>query len=195
MILVPRLLSFYHAHAVRLTEWENHPRQSSYDRSLTLKSFALAAIVAYGGLMLSAFIYVPFGSQIMRFVQVYLSGPVADTGSEKATTFFKVDQTGTQGETLIQGLKGERLRNQVFAYTVTNQVINFVQEVVVPWVTEKAQGIKASKLNKKKRVEWEDEKSVSKMSKEDRELLDAARTEASLPDYQLFGMSTVYSLL
>lgn len=189
VVLVPRLLSFYHDHAVKLTEWENHPRQSSYDRSLTLKTFALASIVAYGGLALTAFVYVPFGSQIMHIVESFLGVSAHDASADgKASRLFKLDQSGTQGEALIQSLKGIRLKNQVFAFTVTNQVINFVLEVIVPWVKEGVENVKAKgKLGKKKRVEWEDEASASRLSKEDRELLDAARTEAALPDYQLFG--------
>lgn len=177
-------------HAVKLTEWENHRRQSSYDRSLTLKSFALSAIVAYGGLALSAFVYVPFGSQIMRAVQSYLSSPISESASDGQVVvgFFKSDRSGAQGRALVQSLKGVRLRNQVFAYTVTNQVINFVQEVIIPWVLESVESAKArGKLSRKKRVEWEDEPSATNMSKEDRELLDTARAEAALPDYHIFG--------
>jgi hypothetical protein len=178
--------------AVKLTQWENHPRHTSYDRSLTLKSFALAAVVAYGGLALSAFIYVPFGAQIMQFVQSYF---IATAGAPKSTlSFLKFDPTGKQAAAIIQGLKGERLRNQVFAFSVTNQIINFAQEVIVPWVLEGVEGMQAKgklKLNgaasKKKRVEWEDEQSVANLSKEDKALLEAARTETSLPDYELFG--------
>lgn len=198
--LVPRLLAFYHNHAVKLTEWENHPRQSSYDRSLTLKTFALGSIVAYGGLALSAFVYVPFGSQIMRLVQSSISEPVLDPSldGKSSAGMFKLDKSGITGESIIQSMKGERLRNQVFAYTVTNQIINFVLEVIVPWVTESVNKVKSKgKLGgKKKRVEWEDEASASQMSKEDRALLDAARTEASLPDYELFGRisSAFYSI-
>ncbi|KAF8309277.1 DUF590-domain-containing protein [Clavulina sp. PMI_390] len=187
ILLVPRLLGFYHVYAVRLTEWENHPRQSSYDRSLALKTFALASIVAYGGLALSAFVYVPFGGQIMRNVQAYLSGPEG-----KTTTIFKVDHSGAQGSSLIDSMKGDRLKNQVFAFTVTNQVINFVQEVVVPWVSEGIANVREKGVRgKKKRVGWEDEKSrdgsAPVMTNEDRLLVENARGEAGLPDYELYG--------
>lgn len=126
----------------------------------------------------------------MRVVQSYLSGANSDPALEAKSTqgFFKIDRSGMQGESLIQSLKGMRLRNQVFAYTVTNQVINFVQEIVVPWVTESVESAKArGKFNRKKRVEWEDEPGTTTINKEDRELLDAARAEAALPDYHIFG--------
>jgi anoctamin-10 len=190
LVLVPRLLSFYQAHAVKFTEWENHAHQSSYDRSLTLKSFALSAIVAYGGLALSAFVYVPFGTRIMRVVQSYLSGAISDSTSEAKSVLglFKVDRSGVQGEALIQSLKGMRLRDQVFAYIVTDQAINFVQENIVPWVVETFESARArGKLSWRRHVEPEDEPGATKMNKEDRELLDAARAEAALPDYHIFG--------
>ena len=72
MALVPRVLSIYQTYAVRLTNWENHAHQSTHDSSLTIKTFSLSAIVAYLGLALSAFVYVPFGEEVMTFVQVYL---------------------------------------------------------------------------------------------------------------------------
>lgn len=209
MILVPRLLAFYKTIAIKLTHWENHPRQSSYDRSLTLKTFALAAIVAYGGLALSAFVYVPFGAQIMRFVQSYLTtsdGLQEGASITGATKYMKLDPSGAQAAAVIQALKVERLKGQVFAFTVTNQVINFAQEVVIPWVLEGVEGMKAkgqlkvpgtsgSANGKKKRVEWEDDSRVAGLSTEERAVLDAARTESTLPDYELFGAFCLRLLL
>lgn len=177
-------------HAAKLTEWENHPCKSDHDRSLVLKTFALAAIVAYGGLALSAFVYVPFGSQIMRIVQSYLSSPLSHSTLEATEVmgWFKTDKSGVQGESLIRSLRGMRLRDQVFAYTVTNQVINLVQEVIVPWAVEIFENVKArDKLTRKKRVAWEDEPIATRLNKEECELLDAARAEAALPDYHIFG--------
>ena len=57
---------------MRFTNWEQHSHQSTHDASLTIKTFSLAALVSYGGLALSAFVYVPFGEEVMSFVQLYL---------------------------------------------------------------------------------------------------------------------------
>lgn len=190
ILLVPRLLAFYQSYAVRFTRWENHAHQSSYDRSLTLKTFALAGLVAYGGLALSAFVYVPFGAQVMTYVQQSLSS----SSVFSTAGFVNVDKTGASGVRVIQGLKAERLRNQVFAYTATNQVVGFVLEVVLPWVTKFIKGVDKSALpgGKKKRVDWEDEKgensSGASMTTEDRAFLGSVRSEVALADYQLFGM-------
>ena len=56
---LPRVLALYQSSAKSFTDWENHEHQSTHDASLTLKTFSLSAIVAYLGLALSAFVYVP----------------------------------------------------------------------------------------------------------------------------------------
>ncbi|KAI0759326.1 DUF590-domain-containing protein [Irpex lacteus] len=164
MTLVPRLLSIYHAYAVRFTDWENHSRQSTHDASLTLKTFSLSAIVAYGGLALSAFVYVPFGEEVMTFVQTRLfhggpstasswtssvlssfaSGPTAT--AVKNATGFDFNSTTTGGEhkhgywetdhgNARSKLDPSRLQNQMFAITVTNQVVNTFLEIGLPYIT------------------------------------------------------------
>jgi len=156
-------------------------------------------MVAYGGLALSAFVYVPFGAQLMRIVQSFVSDKV--DGPSLEGKLFRIDHSGSGGEHVIQGLKGERLKNQVFAYLVTNQVINLGVEVVLPLVKKGIQEFRSgrgketmvggpagmSSKMKKKRVEWEDEKTASGMSDDDRAFLDDIRTEVTLPEYQLFG--------
>ncbi|KAI0689511.1 DUF590-domain-containing protein [Cytidiella melzeri] len=162
MTLVPRLLSLYHSYAVRFTNWENHANQSSHDASLTIKTFSLSAIVAYGGLALSAFVYVPFGEEVMTFVQTNLfqhknaaetwassalsslaSGPTAS--AVKNATGFDFNSTTTtthhhqfwetDGGNARSKLDPSRLQNQMFAIAVTNQVINTFLEIGLPYIT------------------------------------------------------------
>lgn len=145
----------------------------------------------------------------MRHVQSYLTSEVLESSSSASASasaglnasvgafskFVKFDQTGSQAASVIDALKIERLKGQVFAFVVTNQVVNFAQEVIVPWVLEGLEGMKAKgQLNLRtpkkvqKRVEFEDESTSASLSREDRAVLDAARTESVLPDYELFGM-------
>jgi anoctamin-10 len=72
MALVPRFMAVYQAFALKLTHWENHAHQSTHEASLTLKTFSLSAVVAYLGISLSAFVYVPFGGDVMARVQTFL---------------------------------------------------------------------------------------------------------------------------
>lgn len=59
--VVPQIISLWRMTASHLTAWENHVHESSHERSLTLKMFALNAMVSYGGLLLTAYVYIPFG--------------------------------------------------------------------------------------------------------------------------------------
>ncbi|KAF8586456.1 DUF590-domain-containing protein [Ramaria rubella] len=179
--LVPRVLELYQALACRLTLWENHSHQSSHDASLTIKTFALSAIVAYLGLALSAFIYVPFGELVMGSVQTYVTNATSTEGGEK--NFF-VSNASTQA-----GLDPSRLQNQMFAYTVTNQIINTLIEVVLPYLMRGVDDMKNGKAldglrGNKKKVEFEDERIEDKV---ERQFLEEIRHNVSLPQYSLFG--------
>jgi len=91
-----------------------------------------------------------------------------------------------------QKLNPARLRDQMFAYTVTNQFINTFIEVGLPFILRG--GLKfwksrngsstSSSPGAKKRVVFEDEK--EKGTVEEREFLKKVRDEAALPDFDLF---------
>ncbi|KAJ7231049.1 calcium-activated chloride channel-domain-containing protein [Mycena haematopus] len=206
VVLVPRLLAVYQSIATRLTSWENHAHQSSHAASLTIKTFALSALVAYMGLALSAFVYVPFGEGIMRMVQVWLfKGSVrADAAAEalnNTTSSLKLNATEhTKGMWNVdtsaagQKLNAARLKDQMFAYTVTNQIVNTFVEIGLPYVLRGVESFRARKANGngngkgdkgKKRVVFEDEK--EKGGEEEREFLEQVRKEVALPEYELFG--------
>ena len=77
----------------------------------------------------------------------------------------------------------------MFAYTVTNQVINTFVEVILPYFMRGVDDVKNGKgvgnfRGNKKRVVFEDEKADVK---EERQFLERVRHEVSLPAYSLFG--------
>jgi hypothetical protein len=131
----------------------------------------------------------------MQYVHATLSDQ--GHGAEWLAKSIHLDDTKAfDGKHLINP---NRLQNQMFAYTVTNQVINTFIEIGLPfimrgveWLKGKGEETVASKSKKNKRVEWEDEK-VGEMSKEEREFLETARSEVCLPDYELFGEHRVLS--
>ncbi len=233
--LVPRLLAVYHSYAVRLTNWENHGHQSTHDGSLTVKTFSLSAIVAYLGIALSAFVYVPFGEEVMASVQYYLfhgdtplrttaqtwlssvftALPANITGSFNATsdakgaagnstrTFWERDSGSARGK-----LSSTRLQDQMFAFTVTNQVINTFLEIGLPFVLRAVASVRSGRgltlaapaaganggngNGKKKRVMFEDQTAEADGERlaeleEEREFLDRINREVALPDYDLFA--------
>ncbi|PPR03916.1 hypothetical protein CVT24_008101 [Panaeolus cyanescens] len=231
--LVPQILGVYQKVAVRLTKWENHAHQSTYATSLTLKTFILSALVAYLGLGLSAFVYVPFGEGVMRWVQAWLFGTATTQQGFSATISDMLNGTVTasaskETSSAVGGLLGEethhkaiwdantddvrnklnpkRLRDQMFAYTVTNQIVNTFVEVGLPFVLRRLEAYRKNKAHSsvkakdsapssnssdtgssngvKKRVVFEDEKERGGL--EERAFLDRVREEAALPAYDLF---------
>jgi anoctamin-10 len=160
-----------------LTNWENHAHQSSYTASLTLKTFALSAVVAYLGLGLSAFVYVPFGEGVMRWVQAWLFGAATTHHGFKKTLFNVLNGTvptvGKGSAIVAETLTGQatenvaaegltqlwnnnpttlqtklnpgRLKDQMFAYTVTNQIVNTFIEVGLPFVLRSVNNFRQKK--------------------------------------------------
>ncbi|KAH9026397.1 DUF590-domain-containing protein [Lactarius pseudohatsudake] len=195
-IAIPRFLAIYRARAQRLTQWENHKHQSAFDASLTTKTFALSSIVAYLGLALSAFVYVPFGETAISHAQRFLSltpetvfsAATLNDGAGKG--LFVSDQSAARAK-----LNPSRLQGQMFAYTVTNQAVNFFLEVGLPFLTRAFALVRSGKYRsslfgmgmgapKKKRVGFEDDKNGA--ARDEREFLERVRREVSLPEYDLF---------
>lgn len=94
-------------------------------------------------------------------------------------------------------LNPSRLQNQMFAYTVTNQVIDQFFEIGLPYILRGISSVRnggkiptsisgSPHINggKKKRVVFEDEE---KSEKEEREFLERVRREVALPEYSLFA--------
>ncbi|KAG8991194.1 hypothetical protein FRB94_012697 [Tulasnella sp. JGI-2019a] len=194
ILLVPRLVGFYQQYATSMSNWENHVHQSSFNDSLALKTFALSNIVAYGGLYLSAFVYVPFGEQIMAIVQATLfTQQEKSAGAQKVTAIHEAKKA----------LNPDRLKNQVFAYLVTNQVVGQFLELGVPFLIRVVGNVKDGKSangKSKKTVAWEDEKKngasgatvvapggVSAQQMEDIHFVADVRKQVALPDYDVFG--------
>lgn len=200
--LVPRLLAIYQKYAIRLTQWENHFHQSNYDSSLTIKSFALSAVVAYLGLTLSAFVYVPFGEYLITSLQrgiltrqMVLFGALSSSldksntrvnfdGSKVTHSIWESNASSARGK-----LNPSRLQDQMFAYTVTNQVVGLFMEIALPFILRQIDIIRNGKPiissgGKKKRVVFEDEE---RGAKEEREFVEKVRKEVALPQYQLFS--------
>lgn len=108
---------------------------------------------------------------------------------------WDVDQTHARAK-----LDPRRLRDQMFAYTVTGQVVDTFTEVGLPFVLRRFDAFRKGKATVKdlvslgrhhydsgcvkKRVVFEDEQEKGGM--EERAFLDSVREEAALPEYDLF---------
>jgi anoctamin-10 len=104
--------------ATTMTEYENHRAADHHEESLAQKVFILNSITNYLPLLLTAFIYVPFGDCIIPVLQQSVD---AHLGREIRTqTRFLADP--------------DRLRNEVIAFTLTGQIANAFEELVYPWL-------------------------------------------------------------
>jgi len=169
--------------ARKLTAWENHKHRSTHESSLTIKVFALSAVVAYLGLALSAFVYVPFGPRIAPLVHAFVSGsPSSTDGAASAEPSFAAAQF-KRGVSDIR-LDGSRLQKQMFAYMVTNQIIGVFVEIGLPMLLRLIQNVRTTGSLRKgmsqSHTRGEDNTA-------EKEFLQDVRRQVSLPDYTVFG--------
>ena len=124
---VPQIMAAWQATASWLTRFENHRTRRTHQTSLTLKMFALQAVVAYGALTLSAFVYIPFGQHLMDEMvsRGYLAEHVTraiEHGDLKYDTNGKIHFD----------VNPTRMQTQLFAVSVTSQAVNAFTELFLP---------------------------------------------------------------
>ncbi|ORY26484.1 calcium-activated chloride channel-domain-containing protein [Naematelia encephala] len=186
-LVVPQIVAAYNAVAKSLVKWEDHPTPVGAEKSLTAKTFAMNGIVAYLGLFLSAYVYVPFGPFIMAHVQSLM----AKHGGENVEVHASAEKAGlgpaTSGEKQ-RGIKAGRLKGQLFAYTVTNQVVNTFFELGLPYILRFVNEWRAGKTTIKAAVKRNNHKEGPPKDDADIEkrFMDKVERELALPDYSLF---------
>jgi anoctamin-10 len=162
-------------------------------------------------------VYVPFGGSVVGWVQHALNtshifGRVIAYGNGISNGAIDDKRTGLEMwmadvSSARRKLNPSRLRDQMFAYTVTNQIVGTFKEIGLPYIVRFVDSIRNGKHNKghsrnasgkKKRVVFEDEVvrqgdatekaafESEKEGKEDREFLERVRSEVALPAYDLF---------
>ena len=96
----------------------------AHQAAFVQKIFVLNFITSYMGIFLTAFVYVPFAKVLVPYLDVFqvTAQRFAKEGTVK-TKKFEVNP--------------DRLTKQVIFLTVTAQVVNFLLEVVVPYVKRK----------------------------------------------------------
>ncbi|KAL9062498.1 MAG: hypothetical protein Q9157_008870 [Trypethelium eluteriae] len=121
---IPVLTGILTNFATRLNDYENYETRGSYDDSLTEKIFILNFITSYLPIFLTAFVYVPFASMIVPYLDVFslTCKPFAENDKQ-----LKAPDTGFV-------IDPSRLTKQVIYFTVTAQIVNQGMEVVVPYL-------------------------------------------------------------
>lgn len=114
---LPAITNFLTDIAARLTEYENYRTQDQYELAQTQKTFVMNFITSFLPTILTAFVYVPFGSKIIPYLDI-----VRRTG-------LKMDV----GVPQIQ-VDTSRLVQEVISLSMTSQVLSFGEEIVLPYV-------------------------------------------------------------
>ena len=137
----PVVLGFLSQIAIRLTVYENYETDLAYDTAITQKIFVLNFLTSYLPILLTAFVYVPFASSIVPYLDIFslTCRPFADSDHQ-----LKTPDAGS-----FQ-INPSRLRNQVIYFTVTAQIVNQALEVLVPYF--KRQGFSKYKEMQSKRT-------------------------------------------
>ena len=196
VVAVPQIMAAWQATAVAITKWENHYSAKSYDFSLTLKRFAMQAITAYGALTLSAYVYIPFGEMIM------------ETMVQRGFFQDSIQHAINQGKLSTKGIdfhiNPDRMHTQLFAVSVTSQIVNAFTELALPvlmrkfseWREERAEHKHAP--NRQGSADSTASASSSsgdvtpldpsaRREESERRFVSRVRKELQLPPYDLFG--------
>lgn len=110
--------------ATRLNDYENYETQHAYDMALTQKIFVINFITSYLPVFLTAFVYVPFASRIVPYLDVF--GLTVRPFVSKENVTSRSDFT----------INPARLKKQVIYFTVTAQIVNFGMETIVPFLKQ-----------------------------------------------------------
>lgn len=175
---LPMLTGILTTFASNLTDYENYETESQHERALTSKLFVLNFITSYLPLFLTAFVYVPFGSLIVPYLDVFQLTARPFATSEKQ---LKAPRTPAQFT-----INPSRLRKQVIYFSVTAQIVNMVMEVVVPYL--KRQGFLKFKEIQSSRTKKGDGLAPFANAEdpaEEKEFLARVRNEATLATYDV----------
>lgn len=119
---IPILTAGYTIIVNKYLAWENHETNTGYERSFVQKQFILNFLASYMPLLITSFVYLPFG----HLVNPYLSFIQSHTSRYNITIQEKKFQ-----------INKDRLNQQFAYFAVTAQVIGFFVENIVPVVLRK----------------------------------------------------------
>ncbi|KAL9102088.1 MAG: hypothetical protein Q9163_002737 [Psora crenata] len=174
--LIPTLSTVLTKLASRLTDYENYETTDSHESAMTQKIFVLNFITSYLPIFLTAFVYVPFGSFIVPYLDVFQLTAKPFAENEKQLT------TPKSGFEINPG----RLRKQVIYFTVTAQIVSFAMETIVPYV--KRRGFREYQEMKSKRAARKGGATpniAANDAPEEAEFLARVRSEAELDVYDV----------
>jgi len=176
--VTPTLSALLTGFATKLTDIENYETTDAYESAMVQKIFVLNFITSYMPIFLTAFVYVPFASIMVPYLDVF----------QLTVKPFAENETQMAAPTKGFQINPDRLKKQIIYFTVTAQIVNLALEVIVPYIKRRAfrkvKEVKASNASKKG-VEARDHNSDD--LPEEHDFLVRVRNEAELDEYDVTG--------
>lgn len=176
-LAVPPVSNFLTHFAERLTFYENYKTQDAHDKALVSKQFVINFITSYTAILLTSFVYVPFASILVPYLDIF---------SLTVRPFVENEKQLQTPSPASFNINPNRLKNQMIYFAVTAQVVNFAMETVLPLVTKKG----TDKYKEMQQSRAEKSGGAAPLASandppEEREFLARVREEASLPEYDV----------
>ncbi|KAF5019503.1 hypothetical protein F66182_8510 [Fusarium sp. NRRL 66182] len=168
-VSLPYITSALEDAAEWMTEFENHRTADLHEMSLTQKVFVLNMFTNYLPIFLTAFIYIPFGDDVVPRLEGVLNTAFASVGKKFVHQPFNLD--------------ADRLRNEVIALTVTGQISSFFEENIVPMMKHKLSDWYRD--YRRSRSKGDMLLAMVKDEPEEAKFLSRVRNEAILPKYNV----------
>ncbi|KAI1130547.1 DUF590-domain-containing protein [Nemania abortiva] len=166
--ILPVLTAVLTKFAETLTERENYPTNDTHLAAFIRKIFIINVITSYTPLLLSAFVYMPFGNLMVPYFQIFTStaGKFYTEGSV-ATREFHINP--------------DRLKSQMVYAAVTAQIVNVAVEFVVPFMKRAA----SKKVEKVQAKRSNNNGESIQDAPEEHKFLERVRDEAKLDVYDV----------
>lgn len=167
-VLLPVISAYLTNFAELLTDHENYETVDAHKAAKVQKIFVLNFITSYIPLILTSFVYVPFGRLLVPYLDIFQAA--SGDGEAVSAKVYQMDH--------------DRLSNQVIYFTATAQVVNFATELILPWAKQRAarfyQDIKNERAVKSGKGGFKPNDAP-----EEHEFLTRVRHEAELDDYDV----------
>ncbi|KAI4741624.1 putative plasma membrane stress response protein [Aureobasidium sp. EXF-12298] len=170
-VSLPYITDFLTSIATRLSEHENHRTNDEFELAQVQKAFVLNFVTSFLPLVLTAYIYVPFGSKLLPYF-VPNSWQSHIVGKD-----FNID--------------AHRLQEEVISLSLAGQLINFGEEFVLPFLKrhllEAYRRYQDAKQGKSlhQRMHSEYTKTLLVDAPHEERLLSRLRAEAAAPPYDV----------
>ncbi|KAI1318674.1 hypothetical protein EDD11_005967 [Mortierella claussenii] len=187
-LAIPNVAALCKTVSQRLTDYENYETKASHEYHLMQKVFIFNALTSYMSILLTAYVYIPFGPQVIATAQSY------GLSFSKAT------------------IDPAMLQNRLKAFMITTQAISFATETIVPWLARRAKtgAVKiqkevTDKLNHESSKEDKTPVVDGLDSEEAKKFLKRVQKQADLPEYDVnedyaemvlqFGYVSLFSVI